>query len=98
MSGIKKDIDKLGGYNRSYIVAILFSFEGGPDWTPYSHKGNIEQLVKEVVSGIGTPVYEGQAQFGVGARSAMNGRLLCPRLSEGSLAEGTEPTRSCDFG
>jgi hypothetical protein len=60
VSGIKKDIDKLGGYERGFAVAVLFSFDGGPYWAPYAHKGDMERLVKEVVSEIDTPVYEGQ--------------------------------------
>ncbi len=58
--GIKKDIDKLGGYERGFAVAVLFSFDGGPYWAPYAHNGDMEPLVKEVMSKIGTPVYEGQ--------------------------------------
>ncbi len=58
--GIKKDIEKLSGYDRGYAVAVLFSFAGGPGWAPYAHKGDMEQLAKAVVSEIGTPIYEGQ--------------------------------------
>ena len=60
VAGIKKDIEKLSGYDRGYVVAVLFSFDGGPNWAPYAHKGDMERLVKEVVSEVGTPVYEGQ--------------------------------------
>lgn len=60
ISGIKKDIDKLGGYERGYAVAVLFSFDGGPLWVPYAHKGDMERLMKEVVAEIGIPVHEGQ--------------------------------------
>jgi len=60
IAGIKKDIEKLDGYYRGYAVAILFSFDGGPGWAPYAHKGDMEWLVKEVVTEIGTPVYQGQ--------------------------------------
>ena len=60
VTGIKKDIEKLGGYDRGYVVAVLFSFNGGPAWAPYAHKGDMEWLVKEIVSEIGISVYEGQ--------------------------------------
>ena len=59
VSGIKRDIEKLSGYNRSCIVAVLFSFDGGSEWAPYAHRGDIEHLGKELVSEIGTPMYEG---------------------------------------
>ena len=58
--GIKKDIEKLGEYYRGYVVAVLFSFDGGPCWAPYAHKGDMDWLVKEVVSEIGISVYQGQ--------------------------------------
>ncbi|MDH5696449.1 MAG: hypothetical protein OEZ00_07640 [Dehalococcoidia bacterium] len=58
--GIKNDIEKMGGYYRGYVVAVLFSFNGGPAWAPYAHKGDMEWLVKEVVAEIGKPVYQGK--------------------------------------
>ena len=30
IKGLKNDIDKLGGYERGFAVAVLFSFDGGP--------------------------------------------------------------------
>ena len=60
VSGLKKDIEKLGAYDRGYVVGILFSFDGGPSWAPYAHKGDMGQLVEKVVSGVGKPVYEGE--------------------------------------
>jgi len=58
IAGIKKDIEKLGGYDRGYAIAVLFSFSGGPAWIPYAHIGDMEWLVKEVVLDIGSTVYQ----------------------------------------
>ncbi len=60
IAGIKNDFEKLSRYGRGFIAAVLFSFDRAPDWAPYAHKGDMEQLAEEVVSGIGAPMYEGQ--------------------------------------
>jgi len=60
VAGIKQDVEKLSGYDRGFIVAVLFSFDRSPDWVPYAHEGDMEQLSKEVVLEIGTPIYKGQ--------------------------------------
>ncbi len=85
--GIKKDIEKLNGYDRGYVVAILFSFAGGPDWAPYKHTGDMEQLVKAVVSEIGTPMYKGQ-EYRI-ANHEMEGKLRL--LAWATDTRGTYP-------
>jgi hypothetical protein len=60
LSGINQDIRKLSGYDRGYVIGVLFSFDKKVAWAPYSHEGNILNLVKEVISGVSTPMYEGQ--------------------------------------
>ena len=60
ISGLKHDIAKLFGYHTGYVVGVLFSFDGGPDWAPYTHEGNMGQLVKKVVAGVGPPAYQGE--------------------------------------
>jgi len=59
LSGINKDIEKLNGYNRGFIIAVLFSFDKKLSWAPYSHEGDMEQLVRKVISSVGLPIYEG---------------------------------------
>lgn len=59
LSGVNKDIEKLSGYDRGFIIAVLFSFDRKLDWAPYSHEGDMERLFKETISGVGTPMYEG---------------------------------------
>jgi hypothetical protein len=61
IAGIRKDFEKLSGYDRGFVAAVLFSFNTAPDWAPYAHKGDMEQLAKQVVAEIGKPVYEGKA-------------------------------------
>ena len=60
ITGIKNDFEKLNGYDRGFIVAVLFSFDTSSAWAPYTHKGDMDQLSKQVVAEIGKPVYEGQ--------------------------------------
>jgi hypothetical protein len=48
VAGTEKDIEKLSGYDRGYVVVVLCSFDLGSDWAPYAHKGDMERLVKEV--------------------------------------------------
>ena len=88
--GIKKDIDKLSEYDRGYVVAVLFSFDGGPDWAPYTHKGDMERLVKEVVSEIGAPVYEGQ-EYRV-ASHEVEGKLKLVAWTPEAVTPGGEET------
>jgi hypothetical protein len=58
VKGIKRDIQKLDGYERGYAVAILFTFDKS-GWVPYSHQDDMKKLTQAVVSGVGLPFYEG---------------------------------------
>lgn len=60
LSGIRNDIEKLNGYERGFLVAVLFTFDRKLDWAPYSHEGSMEHLLEKVVTDIGKPVYEGR--------------------------------------
>ncbi len=61
IAGIRKDFEKLNGYDRGFVAAVLFSFSTSPDWAPYSHKGDMDRLAKQVIAEIGGPVYEGKS-------------------------------------
>jgi hypothetical protein len=60
-SGLKSDLDKLRGYNRGYVIGVLFAFENEVCWSPYKHQCDIEDLstrVKEVMPDL---IYEGNS-------------------------------------
>ena len=61
IAGIRKDFEKLNGYDRGFIVAVLFSFDIAPSWAPFAHKGDMNQLAKQVIGEVGEPFYEGEA-------------------------------------
>lgn len=58
-SGLKSDLEKLRGYNRGYVVGILFAFENEVDWAPYSHICDIENLAERVKGVLQKPIFEG---------------------------------------
>jgi hypothetical protein len=59
LEGIQKDFNKLNGYSRGFIVAVLFSFDNTPKWVPYTRKGDMKKLVEKVITEIGRPIFEG---------------------------------------
>jgi len=48
VSGVRDDLQKLKDDKRGYVVGILFTFDGGPNWTRYHHKENIDVLIENV--------------------------------------------------
>jgi len=61
ISGIKNDLEKLKGYNRGYVIGVLFAFENIVEWSSYKHEYDIKKLSERVKKVVPRSIFDGKS-------------------------------------